>query len=110
MNPQTPKIIRLRCYGYPTRQGSWIASCIDLSLMVERPSMEESVQALQDQILLYIESVFDTEDKESISRLLSRPSPWYEKLHYYFIGSICRFHKICKGFRFNKDYSLPQTA
>ncbi len=66
--------INIRCYGYRTWHGSWVASCIDLSLMVERPSMEESIKALQEQIILYIQSVLDTEDKESIYYLLPRPA------------------------------------
>ncbi len=60
MPESTPQKISLRCYGYRTWHGSWIASCIDLSLMVERSSKEESIQALMDQIVLYLESVVDT--------------------------------------------------
>ncbi|WP_449243747.1 hypothetical protein [Desulfobacca acetoxidans] len=110
MNNQIPKIIHLRCYGYPTRRGTWIASCIDLSLIAERSSAQESIDALHEQILLYVESVFDTKDKNSIPYLLSRPVPWYQKLHYYLIGTICRFAKIRRGFKFKREYLLPQAA
>jgi len=87
MDPKNvPKKMDIRCYGYRTRHGTWIASCIDLSLMVERPSREESLQALHDQIVLYVQSVLDTEDKESISYLLPRPAPWHDYLIYYVIS------------------------
>ncbi len=104
--------INIRCYGYRTWHGSWVASCIDLSLMVERPSMEESIKALQEQIILYIQSVLDTEDKESIYYLLPRPAPFREKLFYYFIAMACKFKRVCKGlvFNFKKEYLLPQAA
>jgi len=103
--------LNLRCYGYRWR-GAWIASCIDLSLMVERSSMQESIQALQEQIILYIQSVLDTEDTKSISYLLPRPAPWHEKLIYHLVSIACRFNRICKGtaFNFKKEYPLPQAA
>lgn len=122
--------ISIRCYGYRTWQGSWIASCIDLSLMVERPSMEESIKALQEQIILYIQSVLDTGDKESISYLLPRPAPFRERLFYQLIAIACRIKgkfastivpsepyrqqgiRVCSGsaFNFEKEYPLPQAA
>lgn len=113
MNPENiPQKMNIRCYGYRTRNGSWIASCIDLSLMVERPSRQESIQALQEQIALYVKSVLDTEDKKSISYLLPRPAPWREKFIYQLISMACRFKRICKGtaFNFQEEYLLPQAA
>lgn len=113
MSPQdASQKINIRCYGYRTWHGSWVASCIDLSLMVERPSMEESIKALQEQIILYIQSVLDTEDKESIYYLLPRPAPFREKLIYQFIAMACRFKTICKraAFNFEEEYPIPQVA
>lgn len=107
-----PSIMSFRCYGYRTWHGTWIASCIDLSLMVERPSKEDSIQALLDQIVLYIESVLDTEDKESTSYLIPRPAPFREKLLYQLITAACRFKRVCHrmAFKFEKQYSVPQAA
>lgn len=131
MPPQSAsQKINLRCYGYRTWQRTWVASCIDLSLMVERPSMEESIKALQEQIILYIQSVLDTDDKESISYLLPRPAPFREKLFYQLIAIACRLKgksastisptepanrqgiRVCRGsaFNFNEEYLLPQAA
>jgi len=98
--------------------------------MVERPSMEESIKALQEQILLYIQSVLDTEDKESISYLLPRPAPLRERLFYQLIAIACRVKgkyasiiapsepsirqdiRVCSGsaFNFEREYPLPQAA
>jgi hypothetical protein len=113
MSPkEVSRKIEIRVYGYRTRRGTWIASCIDLSLMVERPSMQESIQALKEQIVLYVRSVLDTDDKESISYLLPRPAPWREKLFYQLIALACRFKGICKGtaFNFKENYPVPQAA
>jgi|WetSurMetagenome_2_1015567.scaffolds.fasta_scaffold525189_1 hypothetical protein len=112
MPENAPQKMSLRCYGYRTWQGSWIASCIDLSLMVERSSREESIQALLEQIVIYIQSVFDTEDKESISYLFPRPAPLREKILYQIISAACRFKGICRqtAFNFEKEYSVPQAA
>jgi len=80
--------------------------------MVERHSMQESIQALQEQITLYIQSVLDTEDKKSISYLLPRPAPLHDKIIYHLVSVACRFKRICKGiaFNFKKEYPLPQAA
>jgi len=74
--------------------------------------MEESIKALQEQIILYIQSVLDTEDKESIHYLLPRPAPFQEKLFYQLIAIACKFKRICRGaiFNFRKEYPLPQAA
>jgi len=116
MNPESvPQSMVLRCYGYRTWHGSWIASCIDLTLMVERPSMQESIQALHEQIFLYLQSVLDAEDKESISYLLPRLAPWRERLLYQFIAIVCTFQKICKEipfklFKFKEEYPIPHPV
>jgi hypothetical protein len=107
-----PKKMIFRCYGYRTWQGSWIASCVDLSLMVERPSLEESMEALRDQIVLYVQSVLDTSDKDSIGHLLPRPVPWPEMFIYKFIATVCTFQRICRkyAFKFKEEYPVPQAA
>ena len=111
MDPQnaSQKII-IRCYGYRTAHGTWIASCIDLSLMVERPSKEESVQALHDQILLYVQSVLDTEDKESISYLLPRPAPWKDYMMYGFISFAVWLQHFFVLPVFKERIPLPQSV
>jgi hypothetical protein len=74
--------------------------------------MEESIRALQEQIVLYVQSVLDTEDKNSISYLLPRPAPWREQIMYRFIATICHFRRICRSFAFNfsEEYPLHQVV
>jgi hypothetical protein len=113
MSPENiPSKMIFRCYGYRTRGGIWIASCIDLSLMVERSSMQESVKALHEQIDLYLESVRDIGDKEAASYLLPRLAPWRERVFYHFIAAACLFRGVCRNFAFNskEEYPLPQAA
>ena len=111
MSESTPKKMSLRCYGYRTRHGTWIASCIDLSLMVERPSKEESIEALLEQMMLYVESAIDAKDVESISYLLPRPAPVWERLLYQVLSAACRFERFCSSaFKFKKEYIIPQAA
>jgi len=113
MSPKSiPRTMVLRCYGYRTRAGSWIASCIDLTLMVERPSMQESIQALHEQIDLYLQSVQDIEDKEAISYLIPRLAPWRERLSYKLIAIVCHFERLCREsyFKFKEEHSISQPA
>lgn len=102
--------MKIRCYAYRTRQKTWIASCIDLSLMVERPSLEGSLQALHEQIELYVQDVLDTEDKDSISYLLPRPAPWRDFAVYYLISLIVRLRGVFRAPVFKEIIPLPQSA
>jgi hypothetical protein len=111
MSPENvPRKMDVRCYGYKTRRRTWVASCIDLSLMVERPSMEESIHALHDQIVLYVQSVLDTEDKESISYLLPRQAPWHDYVIYYLISLAVWLRRLLKIPVFKEIIPLPQAA
>ena len=111
MDPQnaSQKMV-IRCYGYRTGHGTWIASCIDLSLMVERPSMEESLQALHEQIMLYVQSVLDTADKESFSYLLPRPAPWKDYVIYYLISFAVWLKRLINVPVFKERIPLPDAA
>lgn len=94
MNPENiPErlVLRVRGYGRRTNRGTWIAACIDLDLIVERSSIEEAKAALREQICSYIKAVVDTDDKESIHRLLDRPAPLSERIKYY---SACLLHRL----------------
>lgn len=72
----------LRCYGYKTPRNTWIAKCIDLDLATEEDTFQEARRSLEEAIEGYIETVLDTEDKESIVRLLQRKSPIRDRLIY----------------------------
>lgn len=106
---QIPKL-NLRCYGYRSRQGHWVAACIDLDLGVERPTQDEALKALHEQIFSYIQAVLDTNDPESISYLLPRRSPWWEHLRYHAIALICWFNRFKKFPVFKETFPLPHPA
>jgi hypothetical protein len=78
--------------------------------MGERPSREESLQALHEQILLYVQSVLDTEDKESISYLLPRPAPLKEYVIYYLIGLAVRLRSLFNVPVFRERIPLPESV
>jgi hypothetical protein len=84
-------VLRVRGYGRRTKRGTWIAACIDLDLIVERPSFEEAKEALWEQVCSYVKAVADTDDKKSIARLLDRPAPLRERIRYY---KACVLHHL----------------
>ena len=89
-----PQDLILRCYGYKASDGKWVAKCIDLALVVEEDSIEKLKKSLQDAIVGYIETVYDTKDKESIPKLLRRKSPAKDIIEYHFVALLCNMHKM----------------
>ena len=89
-----PQDLILRCYGYETPDGKWVAKCIDLSLVVEEDSIEKLKRSLLNAIISYIETVYDTKDKESIPKLLRRKSPLKDIAEYHFIAFLCQIHEM----------------
>ena len=100
-----PENLTLRCYGYQTLENKWVVKCIDLALVVEEDTIEEAKKSLEDSVVGYINTVIETNDKESIPRLLKRKSPLSDRLHYHFIASIVKLHKFKDRFTFEE--SLP---
>lgn len=77
----------LRCYAYRTPRNTWIAKCIDLDLVTEEDSLPVAKKSLEEAIEGYIETVLDTEDKESIPRLLQRKAPLVDRMKYELLKS-----------------------
>ena len=77
----------VRCYAYRTPRNTWIAKCIDLDLVTEEDSFQEAKESLTEAIDGYIEAVLDTNDKESIPRLLQRKAPAVERIKYEILRS-----------------------
>ena len=75
----------LRCYGYRSKKGSYVGVCLELNLAAEAKSPHALRQKMNEVIATYIEAVIDTEDKESIDRLLNRHAPSHDFLIYYLI-------------------------
>ncbi len=112
MNPEsTPKEIVLRFYGYRTWRGPWIAVCIDLNLAVERPTWEEALKAIRQQARGYVDTVLETEDKDSISYLLPRPAPWKDHLIYHVACVAIFVRQLKKWFIcLSETFPLPQYS
>lgn len=75
----------LRCYAKKTALGRWYAVCVDLNLDAEAESFPAVKQSLDEAIVGYFHTVLDTQDKESLLHLLSRPAPLGDRLTYYVI-------------------------
>jgi hypothetical protein len=113
--PEIPVTLTLRFYGYRTLRGPWIAVCIDLNLAVERPTWEEALKAIRQQVRGYINAVVAAEDKASISYLLPRPAPWKDHLIYRVACAVGFFRQlkkrlICLNETFFLPVPLPQCS
>ena len=85
MGALKPAQLVLRCYGYRTKEGTWVGVCLDLNLATEADSLDGLRRKMNETIDSYLETVLDTEDKESIPRLLYRRAPLRDWLKYYLI-------------------------
>ncbi len=82
----------LRCYAYP--KGNLIyAECIDLAIIVARPTMGEAKRALNDAIRGSVESAAE---HGFLDDLLKRRSPWQSRLHYHWIGLLIRLDRLLR--------------
>lgn len=86
-----PSDLTLRCMGYQSSRGVWVAKCIDLDLVAEGDSLKESHEELFAIILSYLDTIFTTDDNKSIPHLLLRKSPWHDRLLYHFLVGTARF-------------------
>ena len=110
-----PLDIIVRCMGYHTPRGVWVAKCIDFDLVAEGGSMQESRDILYAMIESYVSAVLDTEDKASIAPLLMRKAPWGDRLLFVAIktfgGLARRLKHSLKFFRPTwSDFSAFEDA
>ena len=85
MVEMSPARFVLRCYGHRTRKGNWYGACLELNLATEADSLEELRAELNDIIVSYVESVFETEDQDSIPELLTRKAPFRDRLKFQLV-------------------------
>ena len=85
-----PEDLILRCYAHRTSQDRWYAHCIDLNLDAEASTLKAVKSSLDFAISGYVQTVEETDDKESLTYLLPRPSPMRHVLFY---------HSLSKGNR-----------
>lgn len=99
-----PEQLVLRCYGCK-RSDKWFGVCLDLNLAAESSSLKDLKTKLKSMIYSYLETVLDTEDKESIPYLLQRKAPVADWLRYYLILACGRIRNFPDGMIF--DVILP---
>lgn len=83
-----PGNLVLRCYGYRSSDGYYIGVCVDLNIAVQAGSPRELRSKMADSIVTYIDTVLDTEDRDSIPALMSRRAPIQDWIAYYLIKFI----------------------
>ncbi len=71
-----------RCYTRKSPDGHYYAICLDLNLADKRETVDAAFAALDENILLYLESVRAHGDE---STAIPRPAPRAEWLEYYWL-------------------------
>ncbi|MBZ0252463.1 MAG: hypothetical protein K8I02_03905 [Candidatus Methylomirabilis sp.] len=79
-----PTDLVVRMYARRLRDGSWRAVCVDYDLEAAGASYEAAMASLDDAVVGYLETVFETGDPDSIPALLRRRAPIRERLLYWF--------------------------
>jgi hypothetical protein len=97
----------LRCYGYQNRPDRWYGVCLDLNLATEAGSGDELKKKLDSVISSYIESVVDTDDKDSIRALLCRRAPLHDWMIYYLFKAMIYIRQFPGKFTFQTYRSSP---
>ena len=100
-----PKDLILRCFGYRTARGTWIAICIDLALITEEDSFEEAKADLRSMIRSYLETVIAMKDSDAMAALLNRKAPLPDRLRYYWTRFLCMLR--CPTDRISFQQALP---
>lgn len=73
------KPITLRCYLWPTKEGCY-AECIDLDIVVQRPTAHEAREALNDAVFGYLRAALE---QGWFEQLVPRKSPLRRRLAYH---------------------------
>ena len=98
MIEMSPARYVLRCYAHRTRKGNWYGACLELNLATEADTLEELRAELNDIIVSYVESVFDTEDEDSIPDLLTRQAPLRDKIKFQGIRLLSFINRFQNNF------------
>jgi len=93
--------LRIRLY----RKGAdWLAECLDLDLLTKRPTQREALQALINEIKLYLESAIEF---GKFDLLVPRPAPASHWLNYYTASIVDEARRVLNGVGLGTTYSLP---
>jgi hypothetical protein len=101
-----PDQLILRCYGYRSSEGPYIGVCVDLNIAVQADSPSTVRAKMADAIVSYIETVYETDDRASISALMSRRAPTQDWLIYYVIRTVLLVKKFRDNFTFKEPIPI----
>lgn len=99
----SPNELVIRCYGHRMAGSRYVGVCVDLNLAVQADTPQMLREKMVEAIQSYIETVMDTDDRDSIPRLLLRKAPLNDWAIYYAISAICFIKELPdKFFRFKE--------
>jgi hypothetical protein len=101
----TPCDLIVRCLAHKKSNGRWFGICLDFDISAEAGTPEELKVKLIDMITDYVETVFDTDDKNSVAQLIQRRAPLHYWLLFYFMKVAALLNSLKSNFTF--DYCLP---
>lgn len=102
----SPHKLVLNCYGHRTFNKRWYGVCLELNLAAEANTPEGLREKLFDMIVSYVETVLDTDDKDSIPELLSRRAPIKDWLIFYAIKLLISIRNFPDNFTFKEISSF----
>jgi hypothetical protein len=85
----------------------FLAECVDLNLMVIRPTAEAAARSLEDAMTGYLETVFEKPDQ--IEGLYPRPSPLSRRLKYHWHCMLAALSGNKRAFRI-REYATSEFA
>ena len=98
----SPDRLVLRCYGHQIKGEKWYGVCVDLNLAAEASSQDDLKKKLRDMIESYIDTVLETDDKQSVPYLLTRKAPLWNWFVYYLIKIIITIRQFPGNFTFKE--------
>lgn len=101
-----PMDLVVRCYAHRTGKGNWFGLCIDFNIGAEADTPEELKSKMGEFIESYLETVFDTEDPDSIPYLLRRRSSLRHRAVYYGIRLLHFIRDLPNRFTFERFIPL----
>ncbi len=91
----------------------WLSHCIDLDLYASGKSLEDAKTSLFDAIQGYLETVFDTEERDSIPELLNRKAPLFYRLRWEVSWRLSKWRHRHDGpgpFQLAPEFKLSQVT
>lgn len=90
--PRTPmeRTILLRFFAF-RKNDKWYVECLDLSLIASRPEFRDAVQALYQQVALYLRTAAESGNWDE---LVPRPAPRSRWVIYYYATLLSEVRRL----------------